>query len=236
MNKSAIIALVSVLALIIIIAAYYQFTKTKSEVSTDQPLSPIGNVAEKVTPAQVAPVQPAPKVSDAEQPPKPKSEVAFDEAKAYSVELKTDKGDIVIALNKGATPNTVKNFVTLAQKGFYNGTVFHRAIKGFMVQGGDPKGDGTGGPGYRFDDEPFEGEYARGTVAMANAGPNTNGSQFFIMHQDYPLPKNYVIFGHITSGLDVVDVIATAPVEMSPSGEQSKPVTPVKIRSVVVTP
>ncbi len=241
MNKSAIIALVSVLALIIIIAAYYQFTKTKNEISMEQPLQPVVGIQEQVAPPQaapeqVAPVQPAPQTSDAEQQTQLKSEPVYDATKTYSVQLKTDKGDIVIALSKGATPNTVKNFVTLAQKGFYNGTVFHRAIKGFMIQGGDPKGDGTGGPGYRFDDEPFQGEYTRGVVAMANAGPNTNGSQFFIMHQDYPLPKNYVIFGRVASGLDVVDAIATAPVEMSSSGEQSKPVTPVKILSVVVTP
>jgi cyclophilin family peptidyl-prolyl cis-trans isomerase len=110
--------------------------------------------------------------------------------------------------------------------------MFHRAIKGFMIQGGDPSGDGTGGPGYKFDDEAFEGEYSRGTLAMANAGPNTNGSQFFIMHQDYPLPKNYVIFGSVTKGIEAVDKIAEAEVTSSASGEMSKPLTPVKIKSI----
>ncbi|MBI4252606.1 peptidylprolyl isomerase [Candidatus Uhrbacteria bacterium] len=153
---------------------------------------------------------------------------------ALTATLHTEKGDIVIALNSNATPKTVQNFVTLAKKDFYNNTVFHRTIKGFMIQGGDPKGDGTGGPGYKFDDEPFEGEYTRGTVAMANAGPNTNGSQFFIMHADYALPKNYVIFGKVTKGMDVVDQIATAPTAFSPSGENSKPVTPVKVKSVEI--
>jgi cyclophilin family peptidyl-prolyl cis-trans isomerase len=137
-------------------------------------------------------------------------------------------------LNTNQTPKTVNNFVTLAKKGFYNNTIFHRIIKGFMIQGGDPKGDGTGGPGYKFDDEPFAGEYTRGIIAMANAGPNTNGSQFFIMHNDNPLPKNYVIFGKVTAGLEVVDAIAEAPVEPSFSGEMSTPVTPVKILSIDV--
>lgn len=151
-----------------------------------------------------------------------------------SAMLHTTAGDITIELAKEMTPKTVENFVTLAKKNFYDNTIFHRAIKGFMIQGGDPKGDGTGGPGYKFDDEPFTGEYTRGTVAMANAGPNTNGSQFFIMHADYPLPHNYVIFGHVTAGIEVVDKIATAPVTMSGSGELSKPASPVRITSVEV--
>ncbi len=146
--------------------------------------------------------------------------------------LHTEKGDIAIVLNADKTPITVNNFITLAKKGFYNNTVFHRIIRDFMIQGGDPKGDGTGGPGYKFDDEPFEGEYTRGTIAMANSGPNTNGSQFFIMHKDNSLPKNYVIFGTVESGMDVVDAIAEAPVETSPTGESSKPVIPVKITSI----
>ena len=102
-----------------------------------------------------------------------------------------------------------------------------------MIQGGDPTGTGRGGPGYTFNDEPFDGEYTRGTLAMANAGPNTNGSQFFIMHKDNPLPKNYVIFGKVTKGLDTVDAIAEAPTQ--PDGEGSTPVSPVKILSVQVT-
>ena len=142
----------------------------------------------------------------------------------YVVTLKTSKGDIAIELNTGQTPKTVDNFVTLAKKGFYNNTIFHRVVEGFMIQGGDPNGDGTGGPGYTFDDEPFTGEYTRGAVAMANRGKNTNGSQFFIMHQDKPLSKDYVIFGHVVSGMEVVDAIATDKVAVSSSGENSKPV------------
>lgn len=158
----------------------------------------------------------------------------IDKNKQYTAILKTDKGEITITLNAKATPITVNNFVALAQKGFYNNTNFHRVVEGFMIQGGDPKGDGTGGPDYRFDDEPFEGEYTRGTVAMANAGPNTNGSQFFIMHQDYGLPKNYVIFGKVTQGMDIVDQIATSEVVAGPSGEVSKPVTPTVVQSVTI--
>jgi cyclophilin family peptidyl-prolyl cis-trans isomerase len=104
-----------------------------------------------------------------------------------------------------------------------------------MIQGGDPEGTGMGGPGYKFDDEPFTGEYTRGTIAMANSGPNTNGSQFFIMHADYGLPKSYVIFGKVTKGLDVVDKIAEAPVSAGMSGENSTPVEPVKVESVTIT-
>jgi peptidylprolyl isomerase len=152
--------------------------------------------------------------------------------KKYVAVFQTEKGNITVSLNTDQTPLTVNNFVTLAKKGFYNNTIFHRVIKGFMIQGGDPKGDGTGGPGYKFDDEPFTGEYTRGTIAMANAGPNTNGSQFFIMQADNPLPKNYVIFGKVTKGMDVVDKIAESPVGLSSSGEMSVPVTPIKILSI----
>lgn len=166
------------------------------------------------------------------QPPMP--EAVIDINKSYTAILHTEAGDIEVALNAKETPLTVNNFVWLSQKGFYNGTIFHRVMKGFMIQGGDPKGDGTGGPGYQFKDEAFSGEYTRGTIAMANAGPNTNGSQFFIMHANYQLPKNYVIFGHVTKGLEAVDKIAEASVTAGPSGEPSKPVTPIKVTSVEI--
>lgn len=155
--------------------------------------------------------------------------------KSYTAMMKTSEGDITIKLNDNETPNTVENFVTLANKNFYDNTIFHRVMSGFMIQGGDPKGDGTGGPGYKFDDEPFTGEYVRGAVAMANSGPNTNGSQFFIMHADYPLPKNYTIFGMVTEGLDVVDKIATAETKANNFGEKSVPLNPVKVLDVVIT-
>lgn len=146
--------------------------------------------------------------------------------------LNTTEGKIKIKLNTEETPITAENFIKLSTEKFYDNTIFHRVIKGFMIQGGDPKGDGTGGPGYKFDDEPFTGEYNRGTVAMANSGPNTNGSQFFIMHASYPLPKNYVIFGEVVEGLETVDKIAEAKVGRNDMGEESKPVKPVKIKSV----
>src|SRR3989339_1827271 len=156
-------------------------------------------------------------------------------AKKLTAVLHTEKGDITISLNSDQTPKTVSNFVTLAKKGFYNNTIFHRIIKGFMIQGGDPKGDGTGGPGYKFDDEPFAGEYIRGTVAMANAGPNTNGSQFFIMHADYPLPKNYTIFGSVVSGMETVDKIAESKVTAGGFGENSTPVVPTIVKSIDIS-
>ncbi|MCL5017164.1 MAG: peptidylprolyl isomerase [Patescibacteria group bacterium] len=129
----------------------------------------------------------------------------------------------------------MNNFVYLAKNNFYNGTIFHRVVKGFMIQGGDPTGTGMGGPGYEFNDEKFSGEYTRGTVAMANAGPNTNGSQFFIMQGDVPLSHDYVIFGKVISGMDVVDKIANAKVVYNSSGELSKPVSPVVVSSVEIS-
>lgn len=166
----------------------------------------------------------------------PTEAMQIDIAKKYNALLKTTVGDMDIELTATATPITVNNFVTLAKKGFYNGTIFHRTIAGFMIQGGDPQGTGRGGPGYTFNDEPFTGEYTRGTVAMANSGPNTNGSQFFIMHKDQSLPHNYVIFGHLLSGFDTLDKIATAPAKANVSmpGENSVPLNPVKIVSVSI--
>lgn len=136
--------------------------------------------------------------------------------KIMNATMKTSLGEIKIELYGDKTPITAGNFAKLAEAGFYDGVKFHRVISGFMIQGGDPltKDDaqkelwGTGGPGYKFNDEPFEGQYARGTIAMANSGPNTNGSQFFIMHADYPLPPQYVIFGKVLEGMEAVDAIA----------------------------
>ncbi|MFA5249182.1 MAG: peptidylprolyl isomerase [Candidatus Paceibacterota bacterium] len=158
----------------------------------------------------------------------------IDANKIYTAVLKTSVGDITIQLNAKSNPITVNNFIYLARKGFYGDTVFHRIINGFMIQGGDPIGNGTGGPGYKFNDEnlPTEYNYARGTIAMANAGPNTNGSQFFIMHKDYLLSPNYVIFGKVTEGLNVVDKIAQAQAKANAYGEISVPLDPVKITSV----
>ncbi len=119
--------------------------------------------------------------------------------------ITTEKGDIEFQLLADDAPKTVSNFVYLTEEGYYNGLTFHRVVPGFVVQGGDPNGNGTGGPGYRFEDEPVKREYDQGIVAMANAGPNTNGSQFFIMlDNNTTLPKSYTIFGKVTKGMDVV--------------------------------
>lgn len=175
----------------------------------------------------------APENNITEKLPPPKT--VIETGKKYTAILRTTVGDISLELYADKVPVTVNSFVYLARNNFYNNTIFHRVIDGFMIQGGDPIGDGTGGPSYRFKDEPFEGEYTRGTLAMANAGPDTNGSQFFIMHQDNSqLPKNYVIFGKVLSGMDVVDKIATVPVEISSSGEMSKPKYPVTVKSVEI--
>ncbi|MEK7190126.1 MAG: peptidylprolyl isomerase [Patescibacteria group bacterium] len=137
------------------------------------------------------------------------------------VKIKTNKGDISLELFSTDAPKTVENFITLAKKGFYDGVIFHRVISGFMIQGGDPTGTGAGGPGYQFADElnpetpSYKNGYTRGTVAMANAGPNTNGSQFFIMHKDTPLPHAYTIFGKVTAGMETVDAIAASQVNSS---------------------
>jgi cyclophilin family peptidyl-prolyl cis-trans isomerase len=162
--------------------------------------------------------------------------LTIDGSKQYTATLQTTAGDVTVELLVGDAPMTVNNFVFLARQGYYEGTPFHRVIRGFMIQGGDPTGTGTGGPGYRFDDEPVRRAYEPGIVAMANAGPNTNGSQFFIVHGDNgrSLPPNYTIFGRVTGGMDVVDAIATAPVRSSARGENSVPVEPVRINSVTI--
>lgn len=121
--------------------------------------------------------------------------------------IQTDKGNIEIELFAQEAPLTVSNHITLSKEGFYNGLTFHRREEGFVIQGGDPLGNGRGGPGYKFQDEPVTRNYDRGIVAMANSGPNTNGSQFFIMLADVELPPSYTIFGKVTSGMDVVDKI-----------------------------
>ncbi len=153
--------------------------------------------------------------------------------KDYKAIMKTTAGDITIKLNNLDTPMAATNFAYLSRIGFYDGLTFHRVIKGFMIQGGDPKGDGTGGPGYSFADETFESEYKRGAIAMANSGKDTNGSQFFILHQDnLELQKSYTIFGNVIEGIEVVDKIAEAQVEDNGYGELSKPLNPVKIISI----
>ena len=152
--------------------------------------------------------------------------------------IQTNKGTIRFELLEADAPKTTDNFIKLAQRGYYDGIIFHRVIKGFMIQGGDPTGTGRGGEsaaGGKFSDEinssspVYKTGYKAGTVAMANAGPNTNGSQFFIMHIDYPLPPNYTIFGRVTDGQDVVNAIATAQTDRN-----DRPVGEVKMEKVTI--
>ncbi|HEY6187050.1 MAG TPA: peptidylprolyl isomerase [Pyrinomonadaceae bacterium] len=152
--------------------------------------------------------------------------------------IQTNKGTIRFELLEDEAPKTTENFRLLAEKGYYDGVIFHRVIKGFMIQGGDPTGTGRGGAsawGGRFNDEinrtspVYQRGYKAGTVAMANAGPNTNGSQFFIMHVDYGLPPSYTIFGRVTEGQDVVDAIAATETDRS-----DKPLSPVTMEKVTI--
>lgn len=152
--------------------------------------------------------------------------------------IETNKGTIKFELLEEDAPKTTENFRLLAEKGYYDGVIFHRVIKNFMIQGGDPLGEGYGGEsvwGGKFDDEInrgsnlYQGPYSKGTVAMANAGPNTNGSQFFIMHIDYPLPPLYTKFGQVVEGQDVIDAIAEVA-----TNERDKPLEAVVMKQVTI--
>ena len=161
-------------------------------------------------------------------------EFSIDVNKTYTAEINTTSGLMTVELYTDIEPNTVNNFVALSEDGYYNNIIFHRVIKDFMIQGGDPSGTGHGEmgkyPGYEFEDElnnPMP--YEKGILAMANRGPNTNGSQFFIMHTDYPLPYQYTIFGKVTQGLDVIDQIAMVETDAS-----DKPLNDVIINSITI--
>jgi cyclophilin family peptidyl-prolyl cis-trans isomerase len=148
-----------------------------------------------------------------------------------SATLQTNHGAIEIELYDEDAPTTVDNFVKLARDGFYDGVIFHRVIPDFMIQGGDPTGTGSGGPGYQFEDEFNDHKIERGALAMANAGPNTNGSQFFIVTADACpwLDGKHTVFGRVTAGMDVVEAI-----EATPTGAQDRPIEEVRIESVVL--
>jgi cyclophilin family peptidyl-prolyl cis-trans isomerase len=159
--------------------------------------------------------------------------------------IETDKGPIQLELLEDAAPRAVENFRLLAERGYYDGLTFHRIVKGFMVQGGDPTGTGAGGEsawGGTFEDEIdpqsplYTDGYRRGIVALANAGPDTNGSQFFIMHADFALPPDYVIFARVVNGMAAVDAMAETPTTLGMDGGMSKPVTPPVMRKVTITP
>jgi len=159
-------------------------------------------------------------------------EVSIDPAKRYTATMETSLGTLVIALDPVAAPKAVNNFVFLAREGYYDGVIFHRIIKGFVCQGGDPTGTGRGGPGYKFEDElPAAGRYEVGSLAMANAGPNTNGSQFFVISgaDGARLPPQYSLFGKVVKGLDVVEAMQSVP-----TGSGDKPKEDVVIKSVTI--
>ncbi|MEI6843182.1 MAG: peptidylprolyl isomerase [bacterium] len=227
MTKNIITSLVVVFA--VIFAGYYLFRDTapKTAVSPDVLTDQIASVASSLGSENVA-VATGTGTGQADT-------IKHNDTKTHMITIETNYGKIVFETYTADAPNTVANFITLANKKFYDGLTFHRVIKGFMIQGGDPNGNGTGGPGYQFADElnpataSYKAGYKKGVVAMANAGPNTNGSQFFIMTADYPLPNNYTIFGKVVSGQDVVDKIASVK-----TGANDKPVEPVVMKSVTV--
>ena len=161
-------------------------------------------------------------------------EMNIDISKKYTAVIKTSMGDMSIEFFTEDAPLTVNNFINLSKDGYYDNVIFHRVISGFMIQGGDPSGTGHGEmgkfPGYKFEDElNNQRSYDKGILAMANAGPDTNGSQFFIMHVDYPLPYQYTIFGFVTEGLDVIDKIASVE-----TGDGDKPINDVVIETIEV--
>jgi cyclophilin family peptidyl-prolyl cis-trans isomerase len=165
--------------------------------------------------------------------------MTIDSNKSYTAAVDTNYGEFTIELFASESPVTVNNFVFLSRQGFYNGVKFHRIMRTFMIQTGDPTGTGSGGPGYRFADElPTKHQYAPGIVAMANAGANTNGSQFFICTGSAAgglnSQPNYTQFGQVIEGMDVVQKIASVPVTASDNGEPSKPTIDVHINTVII--
>lgn len=238
--------LIAIIGIVIIVGiGLYIFRKpsieTKERVSTSTSLSPIVVTETPLSNPTAEPTLGNPLASQASMQPKqyktPPTKI-IDDKKMYTAVISTSKGVMRIPLFAVEVPTTVNNFVFLSREGFYTNTPFHRIIKDFMIQGGDPTGTGRGGPGYQFNDEPITKSYTRGTLAMANSGPNTNGSQFFIMHNDNNLPKNYVIFGAIdpsdSQSLATLDAIANVPVTESDMGEPSKPTEQILVTNVTI--
>ena len=162
--------------------------------------------------------------------------MTIDPAATYTAIIRTNKGVITLELFASEAPATVNNFVFLAREGFYDGVIFHRVMRDFMIQTGDPTGTGAGGPGYSFMDEPVTRSCSPGVVAMANRGPDTNGSQFFIVHgTNASLPPAFTIFGQVTLGMDTVNELAITPVRPSATGELSVPTETLRIESIEIT-
>lgn len=226
--KNLVIAVVG-LAVVLVVVFFFSKYTSKNDLALPSPIA-VGSPQPSII-SKDATHEANQSMTDNKQPFPLLSKEQIDGKRAI---IKTSKGDIVFEFYTDA-PIAASNFIYLANKGFYNGLIFHSVIKGFMIQGGDPNGNGNGGPGYKFQDElnpdslSYKKGYIRGAVAMANAGPNTNGSQFFIMHEDYELPHNYTIFGHVVSGQDVVDAIANSQV-----GQKDKPLEPIVMEKVTI--
>ena len=194
----------------------------------------------KPAPTQPAPSETTPPVASptpavSESPNSPPQSSTTNQNHMHQITLQTSMGDITFDTYDADAPKAVNNFLDLAHKGFYKNVIFHRVIKDFMIQGGDPTGTGRGGPGYQFEDElnptteSYKVGYAKGVVAMANAGPNTNGSQFFILLKDTPLPHSYTIFGRVVAGQDVVDGIGNTRTDGN-----DRPLDNVVIKGVII--
>jgi cyclophilin family peptidyl-prolyl cis-trans isomerase len=205
MNKT----LLAIIAAVVVIAGGLIFLLSKTS-----PVSNTSVLGESSTPTESTQSdtnlqisqQPMPSTSSRKTYDKFPGVLPADQLQNKKAVIETNKGTIEFEIFPEA-PKAASNFITLSKDGFYNGLTFHRVVPGFVIQGGDPAGNGTGGPGYQFEDEPVTRKYTKGIVAMANAGPNTNGSQFFIMLADNDLPPSYTIFGQVIKGQDVVDKI-----------------------------
>lgn len=227
-----LIILLTIPVITISLSACILGTPTPSTTSvphTEPPLTPHAQLA--ITPTPVVVFQDGHTFKQYAEPPL----MTIDPNADFIANIQTNRGIITIELFAYEAPHTVNNFVFLAREGFYDGVAFHRVIRGFMIQTGDPTGTGGGGPGYQFDDEPVTRSYSQGIVAMANGGPNTNGSQFFIVHgTEVAMPPNYTIFGRVTQGLDTVDTLASTPVRISPQGELSSPTEVLLVETIEV--
>lgn len=219
---------IGIIVFVIILGAggFFVVNRNPAGSSSETPIVPVDSA---LKPSEVKPAQETVKTPE---------NIQKDSAvKNYMhiVTIETNFGEIQFETFDKDTPKTVSNFITLAKKGFYDGLIFHRVVNGFVIQGGDPNGNGTGGPGYKFEDELDPNSeaarlgYKKGVVAMANSGPNTNGSQFFITLADVPLPYKYTIFGKVIKGIEVVDEIGKAE-----TGAQDKPLQSVIMKKVTV--
>jgi cyclophilin family peptidyl-prolyl cis-trans isomerase len=221
-------------ALVLSAAAIAAGCSTGGGSSSKPSADAFGSASTSAAPASAGPASAAPSSAPAGSatasgscPTAPPAAMAAGQKRVVTIE--TAKGKIEITVEADLGPLAAGNFVALASCGFYDGLVFHRVVPGFVIQGGDPTGTGSGGPGYSFSDDPVTVPYARGVVAMANSGPNTNGSQFFIVLADATLDPNYSVFGRVTSGLEAVDAIAAA-------ADAENPTKPIAMDKVTVAP